>query len=75
MQASFTVLIAPACKGRVHSRENSRPSIFFLFTIHDSRLTIHAFLFLTAVIFLGIRLAGVIIYPKEEIQLAEQKGF
>jgi hypothetical protein len=34
-----------------------------------------AFLFLTPVIFLGIRLAGVIIYPEEEFQLAEQNGF
>ena len=33
------------------------------------------FLFLAAVIFLGIHLAGVIIYPEEEFQLARQKKF
>jgi hypothetical protein len=31
--------------------------------------------FLKTVIFLGIRLTGVIIYSEEEFQLAEQKGF
>ena len=51
-----------------------RNSWIIVFGTFDSRSTIHVFLFLPAVIFLGIRLAGVIIYPEEEFQFARQKS-